>query len=227
MPISEQLPIEKIIRQDRRTVSIQVTDDAKIIIKVPRHASKQDIEQVLEQHIRWIQNRLTRARQGKQWTQRKFTDGEKFLYLGYLYQLKLIDTHKAPLVLKDNVFYLERKYQPFARDIFEKWYRRKAAENFYNRVRIYAPLLGVEFRQLKLSSARTRWGSCSSNGNINIVWRLIMAPQWVIDYVIVHELAHLRHMNHSSSFWQLVEAVYPEYKQARNWLKQNGHYLNI
>ena len=108
MPISEQLPIEKIIRQDRRTVSIQVTDDAKIIIKVPRHASTQDIEQVLEQHIRWIQNRLTRARQGKQWTQRKFTNGEKFLYLGHLYQLKLIDTHKAQLVFKDNAFYLEK-----------------------------------------------------------------------------------------------------------------------
>ncbi len=227
MPISEQLPIEKIIRQDRRTVSIQVTDNATIIIKAPRHVSDRDIEQVLVQHIKWIKGRLTRARERLKWTQRKFAQGEKFLYLGQLYELKLTDKSKSALTLKDKYFLLNKNYQSRAREIFEKWYRRQASENFFARARIYAPLLGVYFNQLKLSNARTRWGSCSSNGNINIVWRLIMAPQWIIDYVIVHELAHLRHMNHSPSFWRLVEAVFPEHKQARQWLKKYGHYLNL
>jgi predicted metal-dependent hydrolase len=227
MPISKQLPIEKIIRENRRTISIRVTDNATIIIKAPRHATQSDIDRALASHLQWINDRLHRASEKKQWTDQQFVDGKKLLYLGKVYQLKIIDNQAQPLILKDNNFLLSKKYQPRAREIFEQWYRRQASELFHKRARIYATLMGVSFNRLRLSSARTRWGSCSSNGNINIVWRLIMAPQFVIDYVIVHELAHLRHMNHSAAFWRLVGSVYPDYEQARQWLKQYGHFLNI
>ncbi len=227
MPISKQLPIEKIIRQDRRTISIQITDQATIIIKAPRHAKQADIDHTLATHMRWINDRLTRAEERKKWTNRKFVDGEKFLFLGKLYDLAITENQTHPLVFKDNKFLLSKKYQYKAREIFENWYRRQASELFYKRARIYAPLMGVSFNRLRLSSARTRWGSCSSRGNINIVWRLIMAPQWVIDYVIIHELAHLRHMNHSAAFWRLVASVFPQFNQARQWLKNYGHFLNI
>ena len=227
MPISNKLPIEKIQRQRRRTVSIHVTDKGTIVIKAPLTATDAEIEQVLLRHIRWIQDRLERAKQKQQWTEKKFVDGEKFLYLGRLYELQLIDHQREAILLKDNKFLLKKQYQSQARQVFEKWYRRQASENFLKRALIFAPLLGVDFNRIKLSSARTRWGSCSTQGNINIVWRLIMAPQSIIDYVIIHELAHLRYMNHSTRFWQLVKSIYPEYKQAQQWLKNYGHYLNL
>jgi hypothetical protein len=90
-----------------------------------------------------------------------------------------------------------------------------------------ANCFGFQFQRLAVNGARTRWGSCGIRGSLNFTWRLIMAPEPVIDYVIVHELAHLRVRNHSSQFWDLLEKLMPEYRQARAWLKQNGHLLEL
>ncbi len=228
MTILKKLPIEKIQKENRKTVSIRITDNATIIVKAPRYATKKDIETVLLQHLGWIEKGLTRAREKQKWTQsHQFRPGEKFLYLGKLYPLQITQTQQTALIFENEKFYLNKKYQTQAREVFINWYKRQALENFRTRARIFAPLLAVEYRRIKLSSARTRWGSCSSQGNINIVWRLIMAPQWVIDYVIVHELSHLRYMNHSRAFWITVAQIYPQYQQAKQWLKKYGHFLNI
>jgi len=227
MPIISELPIEKIQREKRRTISIKITEQGKIIIKAPFYITDKDIEKVLIHHSQWLEDRLKKMEEKNKWVQKKIVNGEKFLYLGKLYELQLTNNQKDPLIFNNEIFFLDKQYKNQAIKLFKQWYRLKAKENFYKRARIYAPLLGVNFKQIKLSNAQKRWGSCSSMGYINIVWRLIMAPQSIIDYVIVHELAHRRYMNHSKSFWHLVESVYPEHKQARQWLRNYGHYLNI
>ena len=104
----------------------------------------------------------------------------------------------------------------------ERIYRQRAKERLRGRAAYFAPIMGVSYGSLRLSSAKTRWGSCSGKGNLNFHWKLILMPPEVLDYVVVHELAHLKEMNHSPRFWAVVEAVLPDYKERRQWLKENG-----
>lgn len=90
-----------------------------------------------------------------------------------------------------------------------------------------AKTMGLAYKSLKINNAKTRWGSCGSSGNLNFTWRLIMAPKKVVDYVIVHELAHLKQMNHSPKFWNEVKLIIPDYKNDELWLKRNGHLLYL
>ena len=86
----------------------------------------------------------------------------------------------------------------------------------------YKKILGVEYKRIRIADQKTRWGSCSSTGTISYNWHLVLLPDAILDYVVVHELCHLQHMNHSKDFWDLVECILPDYRSRRNWLKENG-----
>lgn len=103
--------------------------------------------------------------------------------------------------------------------------RRLARAVFEQKVSLYASLMKVSYGRISIRDQKTRWGSCSSDGNLNFNWRLILAPEEVLDYVVIHELAHRREMNHSKRFWDQVAAVMPDYRKQRQWLKQNGDLL--
>lgn len=104
--------------------------------------------------------------------------------------------------------------------------KRLARAHFEKRLTAIALAQGISYNRLRISSAKTRWGSCSRKRNINLNWRLIFAPEQVLDYVIVHELSHLTHMNHSKAFWSHVESMMPDYKTHRAWLKHSAHALS-
>lgn len=104
-------------------------------------------------------------------------------------------------------------------------YQALAAQVLQQRTEYFARQMGVAYGRITVRDQKTRWGSCSAKGNLNYNWRLILAPQEVLDYVVVHELAHRREMNHSERFWQLVEEVLPDYRGRRSWLKKNGDLL--
>lgn len=116
----------------------------------------------------------------------------------------------APTPLSDDV---RRHYIQIARDIFTQ------------KTAYYAALMNVTYGRISIREQKTRWGSCSSQGNLNFNWRLIFAPEEVLDYVVVHELAHRREMNHSKAFYDIVAAVLPDYKKQKKWLKENGNKL--
>lgn len=108
----------------------------------------------------------------------------------------------------------------------EKVYREQARAVFSQKCSYYARMMGVTYGRISIRDQKTRWGSCSSQGNLNFNWRLIMAPAGVLDYVVVHELAHRKEMNHSSAFWSIVERTMPNYKIYQKWLKENGRMLH-
>lgn len=105
-------------------------------------------------------------------------------------------------------------------------YREKAREIFQAKAEYYSRVMGVTFGRIAIRDQKTRWGSCSEQGNLNFNWRLIFAPAGVLDYVVVHELAHRREMNHSARFWKVVEETMPEYRKYVRWLKENGKGLH-
>lgn len=107
----------------------------------------------------------------------------------------------------------------------EKRYRDAAKEYIPKRVEYYHAFTGGQYTKITIRDQKTRWGSCSSNGTLSFSFRLMMAPPRVLDYVVVHELCHLTHMNHSKEFWNMVETILPDYKEHRKWLKENGHTL--
>lgn len=107
------------------------------------------------------------------------------------------------------------------------WLYKKAEEVIGERLRYYCNIVGASYNRYCIKGQKTRWGSCSSKGNLNFNWRLVLAPLWVLDYVVVHELSHLRHMNHSKEFWNTVASYLPEYKKAVQWLKENGGSLRL
>lgn len=113
------------------------------------------------------------------------------------------------------------------RTALEKRYKEAARSYIPKRVAYYHAMTGGTYNHITIRSQKTRWGSCSSKGTLSFNWRLMLAPPAILDYVVVHELCHLTHMNHSPMFWQSVESVYPDYKNARKWLKEHGNELEL
>lgn len=213
----------RIIRSARKTLSLEVNQRGEIVVRAPRLLSKKAIDGFLEKNETWITKHqkkvLDRLNEVKQ---KKYDTGEKFLFLGNKYSLFLVKNQKELLLFAD-AFYLSLDAEGREEEIFKKWYRKKAREVFEKRIDFYSKLMNIKYNKLKLSSAKNRWGSASLKGYINLNWKLIMSKAEIIDYVIVHELAHLVHHNHSKAFWSLVEKFCHTYKDLRKELKEMGH----
>ena len=174
-----------------------------------------------------IQRKQSEIRTRSQTTRPKcFQDGENFYYLGRGYPLESSKRLKPPLIL-NSTFSLAESARKDAAQVFKEWYRERCREVVTARAIFHAQRLSLRYQNIRITSARTRWGSCSSKGNLNFSWRLVMAPCEVIDYVVVHELCHLKEPNHSKKYWSRVAAAMPDYRSHRNWLKDNGPNFNI
>ncbi len=153
-------------------------------------------------------------------------DREEYLFLGQVYQLRIVDDLPKAIILEDSLK-ISSVVLRNAADHLQVWYKEKALEYLNHRVGHYAKLTGVVHKAVRVSDARTRWGSCGYAGTLNFNWRLIMALPRVVDYVVVHELMHIKQRNHSSKFWNEVRNVIPDYKSDEQWLKNNRHRLTI
>ena len=221
-------PIPQIIRSRRKTIALVIQPNGELLIRAPKRATKRQINAMLTQHADWIAKKQAQMREAKEkFAPHQFIEGEGFLYLGKSYPLHITGAKKTTLRLWGKNFQIAKSAQAHAEQLFTAWYKKEARKIFIERVEFYAKKYDFDYAKLKLSSARTRWGSCSSNGNINLTWRLVMAPLEIVDYVVVHELSHLREHNHSKAFWAQVEAILPDYKSRRKWLKEHGKELHF
>jgi len=215
----------QVIRSKRKTIALIIQNDGNVQIRAPKFATSQQIQQFVQSKSNWIQTHQKKILKQKV-TTHNYEPGEIFLYLGNEYSLELSKANKIPLVL-NNKFQLSRLNNHEAEKIFKDWYRKRSREIFSERANFFANEHSYKFNKIRISSARTRWGSCSSKGTLSFTWRLVMAPMEIIDYVIIHELVHLKIKNHSSSFWAKVQELEPEYKSKRKWLREMGHQLTL
>jgi predicted metal-dependent hydrolase len=158
-------------------------------------------------------------------------DLKSVLYKGQEYEVRLLSYagKKSQIIFRDCCFTIyvnsslsaERKRQEAVLQL-RQWMCKEAETLLGKRAEEYAKIIGVSYKNIRIKDIKSRWGSCSSKGNLNFNFRLVMSPPEVMDYVVVHELCHLRHMNHSKDFWKLVEEHMPEYVKHKNWLKENG-----
>ena len=219
------IQIDKLVRSKRKTLSLIVEIDGTLTVRAPLRMKEADIRGFIEAKSGWIKRKQTKAR-AVALAPRQYVDGETFLYLGNEVPLRLVPDRKPALVM-DGVFKLTKSAQPRADSVFEAWYKKQARSVLTGRVEFFARKYGFDAGKIRISSARTRWGSCSAKSTLSFTWRLVMAPPQVIDYVVVHELCHLRELNHSPSFWAQVEAILPDFKSHRKWLKHNGVKLQL
>lgn len=221
------MEIKKIIRSKRKTISLQLNEDATLVVRAPFGVSEDTIERIILKHSNWIEKKKKEIKlRDLKFSKKELVNGEGFLYLGDYYRLWLVDYQEVPLNFK-NGFYLSKKYLANAKEIFMDWYKERAYEKISERVQGYALKSGFQYNKIKITKAQKRWGSCSSKGNLNFSWRLIMAPLPVVDYVVVHKLVHLVEKNHSRAFWNKVKMLITDYKKHQEWLKKNRHLLRL
>lgn len=222
-----RIKIDKLIRTKRKTIALQITDNAVLIVRAPLRVSMQAIEKVVAKHANWIERKKKEvlSREAK-FVRKEFVSGEEFLYIGQYYRLTIVDEQNEPLTFNRG-FFLSKNYLSTAREVFVDWYKKKAFEKISERVEWYAKKKRFTYNKVTITNAEKRWGSCSFKGNLNFSWKLIMAPLFVIDYVIIHELMHLKVKNHSKVFWNKVEMLMPDYEKRQEWLKKNGYLLRI
>jgi len=193
-------------------------------VTVPYFYPTKKIDKILKEKEDWIrQHQLQIQLKQKQINP---ADKDSYLYLGRPYPLELGINQKNIIEFSDK-FYLGSTNKKYAKQYLTSWYRQQARKIITERVNHYSRISGLHFQSVKITTAETRWGSCSSEKNLNFNWKLIMAPLPVIDYVVAHELAHLEELNHSRNFWGKVRKMYPLYRQYRTWLKRNGSMLTI
>jgi len=218
---------DRIIRSRRKTVGLIVESDGTLTIRAPRWADDAVIARVIAEKRSWIEKKQDEARARRRLNPpRTYQSGESFPYLGDQYELRLVPGAKR-LKLDGGVFLLGEGNRDGAKRAFEAWYRRRAKSYIPDRVSYLAGELGLSYRSVKINGAKKRWGSCSSAGNLNFTWRLMMAPEDMVDYVIVHELCHLQEPNHSRAFWEIVGAAVPDYREKRRWLREHTYVLTL
>jgi predicted metal-dependent hydrolase len=207
----------------RKSVGIQVLPNAHVKVTIPTFYPKFFVSKILKDKEEWIH-----AAQLKMLAQQKntLTDGA-YLYLGKEYQLELRPGQKELVAVSSDKISVATPNQKFVKTYLTSWYKQEARKIIVARVNHYAKIANLEFKSVAITTAETRWGSCSSNKTLNFNWKLVMAPIEVIDYVITHELAHLTELNHSRAFWETVRKMYPLYREYRTWLRRNGESLRI
>ncbi|MBN2146936.1 MAG: M48 family metallopeptidase [Anaerolineales bacterium] len=221
------ISIDQVIRTRRKTVALIVERDGRLVVRAPLRFPQAQILDLVRQKADWVRARQEEAHlRAALSAEHRFVEGECFWYLGETHPLAIVE-RSAPALTLRRCFELARPAQPQARPVFEAWYRRQARQIITERVDMLAARWGLRYGRLRFSSARTRWGSCSRGGTLSFTWRLVMAPLPVIDYVVIHELAHLEHPNHSKAFWARVGEMLPDYAVRRKWLKTYGSQLHL
>ncbi|MFS1864680.1 M48 family metallopeptidase [Vibrio breoganii] len=214
----------------RKTASIKV-DEGEVIIVVPKLLEREKIDKLLASKHQWIVEKIVQYQTTSPATMREYVSGEALPYLGRNYRLKVLTGDLAPTKLingRITVTVPEPSTQThYIRRALTNWYKRQADKKIREKVRRYESLVGVETGVVRTKEFKSRWGSCTYYGDLEFNWVIVMAPNRVVDYVVVHELCHLIHHDHSPQFWKEVERVMPDYQEHKEWLKANGHGLRV
>ena len=223
---SQNILIDDIKRSRRKSMSISVDNDLNIKVKVPYWVTNKDIEEFVLKNKNWIQKKLAYISAKPKPISNSFSNGERYMFLGKEYILKFSLGDEFVLT-KEGELLIPTLFSVDPKSIIIDWYKKQSEKIIKERCEFLAQFTGIKPQKIKIGSAKTRWGSCSRMGNLAFTWKLIMAPPFVVDYVVLHELVHLIHHNHSKNYWNLVQKFMPNYKEAEFWLKKNQRYIDI
>ena len=209
------------LRRDprRKRLCLMVRGDAEVELRVPLRTGRREIDRFIRDNGGWLRDRLGRVRQARD-ERPKLEDGARLPLLDEQLELVVRPAARSRVTRWEGRLLVNYHEGQLLEGLLEAWYRREARRHLGERVAALAERTGLHPAGLAIRGQRTRWGSCSSNGRLNLNWRLLFAPARAVDYVVIHELCHLRHMNHSAAFWGLVASFDPDYAEHRRLLRQ-------
>ena len=222
----DDIPVEKIIRSRRRTIALVITPEAHLIVRAPFRAPAAMIDEVIREKRGWIRKKVAEMKGRPQAIVHNYEEGEIFYFLGRAYPLHIVDDAGAAIERTDRL-YVCRTLLPDIKNWLKHWYVQEAQREIHSRCMWFSMMTGYSPTSIRITDARQRWGSCTRKGGLNFSWRLIQAPLEIVDYVIVHELIHLRQPDHSKKFWAKVKEIMPDYERRREWLRENERLLRI
>jgi predicted metal-dependent hydrolase len=227
--LTDQVLEYALVRSKRRSIGFLI-DEEGLRVTAPKWVMLGEIESAIREKQRWILTKLTERRERsarRLQPQMQWRDGASLPYLGNEITLRIVSTLSAGISYDEEnqtitVALPSDASEQQLKDRVQGWLQAEAKRLFAERLPLYAEKLGVTYQSFALTSAMTQWGSCTADGRIRLNWRLMHFALPQIDYVIAHELAHLREMNHSPRFWATVQSVFPEFEAARNALRERG-----
>jgi predicted metal-dependent hydrolase len=221
----------EVIRTGRqKTASVRVRA-GKVSVAIPRSLPDSHIEALVARKTRWIRKMLLQQENAEPVEPREYVSGESFTYLGRNYRLMVESGNPVSVKLRQGSLWVRVpdgcSNPEKVRKALTQWFRTHADQKLREKTERYARVIGVSPSAIAIKTFKSRWGSCDSRGLVKFNWKLIVAPNRIVDYVVVHELCHLKQHNHSPRFWKCVESVFPDYRECREWLKLNGGILEV
>jgi len=215
----------------RKTASIEVIEGVVSVV-VPESLAIYKIQALLAKKHRWIKERLALQEQVIATKPKEFVSGEAFAYMGRNYRLKVVEGAYPSIKLYQGRFVVSVRDKTInntgaIKQLIIHWYKKHAESKLTEKTARYAKIIGVTPSTVGIKVFQSRWGSCSNKGDILYNWKIVMAPNRVVDYVVIHELCHILHHDHSPKFWKTVERYFPDYAECKEWLKLNGKALKI
>ncbi len=219
--------------KDRKTMEIAVEPPDSVTVIAPIGITKEQILEKVKGKASWIIQQIYSYRHmNYQAIRREFVNGESFMYLGRNYALQIelnISAQKPEIKLFRGKFIVttKDKNEDMIKEAMELWYRNRAKEIVTQRVKYYQKSFNLKPTAIKIKEQKKRWGSCTSKNDLLFNWRCIMAKSNALDYIIVHEMCHMYHKDHSKAFWELMVSVLPDYETRKEWLKNYGVRMDL
>lgn len=224
--------VATIVRSSKRKTAAIKIQKGCVFVMVPAFLKLAAIEAIVASKQRWIKEKLAQQNELVAVQPKQYSAGEIFGYLGKDHYLTIVTAKTASIRLSQDRLEVSLRAATAApektiKQLLSQWYAQQAVVELNRRTGYYAGIIGVKPRTITVKTFRARWGSCTSSGNIYYNWKIIIAPGHIVDYVVIHELCHLLHHNHSPAFWQAVARYCPDYRECTAWLKANGGYLEV
>ena len=212
----------------RKTVSIFIERDGSVRVLAPVSVSEEKIEEAVQSKEYQIFSKLAKWKELNQGrVKREFVNGQSFLYLGRNYRLEIVDHQDVPLKISGGYFKLDKRMLSKAEKVFKDFYREKTEQKIADRIQMIEEKFESKPTSIKVLELQNRWASWTPKNGLNFHWKCVMAPVSVLDYIITHELVHLKYPNHSPEFWNELDKKMPNYRDAENWLKRNGVKMDL
>lgn len=226
----QKIEFERLASKSKNTITIRVDSGKKVSVKAPTDLTEGELTRIVKTKTPWIIDKFQRIAEIKEFGSiKEFISGESFLYKGKLLRLKVIPSSKEEVYTDTTTIFCKTSQKDPQRVALqlEDWYKQRAKQYLENRIQRFSSKFRKKPSKVRIRNQSLRWGSCTKNGEILLNWRIIMAPPSVIDYVIIHELAHLQEKNHTEEFWEVVANAMPEYEGKREWLRVNGQSISM
>lgn len=231
---SEQPFSYQIVRSPRRrSISIEVKA-AEVMVRAPMRVPERELHKFVQEKKRWIMQKIAAQQQHlASLPQRTYVSGSDFPYLGKTLIVSLDMAASAAVECVDNCLLVRLSsrsrlaQEEQVRRLIYAWYQQQALAILTVRTQALAAQMGLRCNAVTIKTTRSKWGHCTSRGAIQYNWQIILAPEAIVDYLVAHEVCHLRHPNHSAAFWQLVASVCPTYESDRLWLRTHGAHLML